>query len=776
MSRSLLEWALWYAEQGFRVIPLQGIRKGTCTCGDTGCRSQGKHPLKGSSGATDGTRDEAKLRAWFTGYEVPERNIGLCTEDWLFVVDCDVKPDKGIDGREKWAEIVRQHGGTLPDTPEQISGSGGTHQLFRKPADWPVAGYLGKKPHKYRDADNVEKQHPGDGIDIKTGNAYIVVHPSQNASGTYQWEASSELGAVPIADAPNWLLTLLRNVDDRIQVDTAERLPPDEAKRIKSALNYLDPECHHDDWVAVGMCLQSTRANDEAFAIWFNWSQEAEEKIATRKYARTKWVSFRKEGDGTRTLGTLYAMARAKGWIDPIAEEGAKIAELITRKPRLVLAAANDDVAPGAKLPDLPAETMLATLARWMEQCAGLPQDAATFTAVALACAVAARNYKRGPAPDSPIRQTHGVFLLAGEGGLGLRAIMALQTLYGAVHATHLLQMQRITTAQRLLRLLADTPNPLYLCTDLADVAKLARRQTTNGTLAQVLIEFANAQTLFQMPLHGHHDLGITADKTLQRHLSLHSPSPSMFAPLHPFDLADIHVQQAAIRNIVEGAHIWNCEQTPRRLDSMDVPPWAADAIKAVLRPNPPPGDLSGQLGLCGIHPPTTPYHINSDLPDAPDYAMLTIHEHERALRVSAALAAFEEPTRPGVTKAHATFARDFVIACRSAREQQRKVAESEDGKVSNAAKVLADITRLGPKGANNSKLAAFSRRYKGLSDQQRADLIEQMKTDGDIVEMQEPGRRAPVFVAAVFVADKSQDKKDEKKTGVSRPSVGFGT
>jgi len=34
----LLDAALKYALRGFRVLPLNGIRAGVCTCGDTDCR------------------------------------------------------------------------------------------------------------------------------------------------------------------------------------------------------------------------------------------------------------------------------------------------------------------------------------------------------------------------------------------------------------------------------------------------------------------------------------------------------------------------------------------------------------------------------------------------------------------------------------------------------------------------------------------------------------------------------------------------------------------
>ena len=37
--------ALAYARRGWRVFPLHGIVRGTCTCGHPDCSSPGKHPL-----------------------------------------------------------------------------------------------------------------------------------------------------------------------------------------------------------------------------------------------------------------------------------------------------------------------------------------------------------------------------------------------------------------------------------------------------------------------------------------------------------------------------------------------------------------------------------------------------------------------------------------------------------------------------------------------------------------------------------------------------------
>ena len=60
----LLDAALKYALRGFRVLPLNSIRTGGCTCGDSDCRSPGKHPLT-AHGATEASSDEMTIRGWW---------------------------------------------------------------------------------------------------------------------------------------------------------------------------------------------------------------------------------------------------------------------------------------------------------------------------------------------------------------------------------------------------------------------------------------------------------------------------------------------------------------------------------------------------------------------------------------------------------------------------------------------------------------------------------------------------------------------------------------
>ena len=84
----------------------------------------------------------------------------------------------------------------MPETVESQTGGGGRHIFFKHPG--------GKIPNS---AGKV-----GPGLDIRGDGGYIVTAPSLHISGRrYEWEASSDPGEVPVAEAPGWLLAMLGN-------------------------------------------------------------------------------------------------------------------------------------------------------------------------------------------------------------------------------------------------------------------------------------------------------------------------------------------------------------------------------------------------------------------------------------------------------------------------------------------------------------------------------------------------------------------------------------
>lgn len=147
--------ALWYAEHGLRVFPLE---------------VGGKRPLPGSRGCKDATTDPERIRAWWAAD--PTRNLGLATGHLVDVIDVD-----GSAGVHSWAQL-----GDLPPVLGTVSTprAGGTHLYVAATGDGNAAGLW-------------------PGIDYRGRGGYVVAPPSRGAGGVpYRWRrplAVSQLSA-----------------------------------------------------------------------------------------------------------------------------------------------------------------------------------------------------------------------------------------------------------------------------------------------------------------------------------------------------------------------------------------------------------------------------------------------------------------------------------------------------------------------------------------------------------------------------------------------------
>ena len=142
---SMLGVALWYAERGLRVFPLQPGRK---------------IPFGGSRGCHDATTDADRIRAWWTN--TPDANIGLATGHLVDVVDIDGAP--GQKSRvEHWEDLF----GRIDDdalakvlTPRP----GGMHIYVPATGDGNAAGIV-------------------PGVDYRGAGGYVLAPPSVIAPG-----------------------------------------------------------------------------------------------------------------------------------------------------------------------------------------------------------------------------------------------------------------------------------------------------------------------------------------------------------------------------------------------------------------------------------------------------------------------------------------------------------------------------------------------------------------------------------------------------------------
>jgi hypothetical protein len=226
-SDQCLSAALDYAKRGWPVLPLHTIRNGVCTCSKgKDCGTPGKHPrwVKDTleHGVKDATTDPDIIRSWWEKY--PDSNVGIATGARSFdALDIDIKPH--LDGNDTLRDLIEQHG-PLPDTLEQITGSGG-RQIFFKPTSR---------------LKNEVKFAPG--LDIRTDAGLVVAPPSLHVSGNrYEWEASSRFDEVELAVMPEWLIDVATRAPQQEQTSEPCRDATEQLLQLRGKCKFIDHSC-----------------------------------------------------------------------------------------------------------------------------------------------------------------------------------------------------------------------------------------------------------------------------------------------------------------------------------------------------------------------------------------------------------------------------------------------------------------------------------------------------------------------------------------------------
>jgi putative DNA primase/helicase len=101
-----------------------------------------------------------------------------------------------------------------------------------------------------------------------------------------------------------------------------------ESERALSALNFLDAGCSREEWVRIGMAAKSSGL---VFEDFHGWSANAG-NYKDRKSCLSVWKSF--DIAGGVTQGTLYGMAKAKGWVDPNKSKWISTAHKVEKTPK----------------------------------------------------------------------------------------------------------------------------------------------------------------------------------------------------------------------------------------------------------------------------------------------------------------------------------------------------------------------------------------------------------------------------------------------------------
>ncbi len=177
-NNAMLQAALSYATQGFKVFPL---------------KPRGKTPIT-PHGLKDASQLQATIKEYWQKY--PNANIGLVC-DGLLVLDFDGKA--GAESKKrliaKYGElprtwIIKTGGGTQAEPKER-----GEHYVYRVPTNLNIRPGAGKYGYQ--------------NLDIRANDSYIV------ASSSITRLPYETIDDSPVADAPSWLIDMTRNNDNR---------------------------------------------------------------------------------------------------------------------------------------------------------------------------------------------------------------------------------------------------------------------------------------------------------------------------------------------------------------------------------------------------------------------------------------------------------------------------------------------------------------------------------------------------------------------------------
>lgn len=165
-SNVKLQAAYVCAAMNWKIIPVHHVfPDGSCSCGRPNCNAPGKHPII-SRWKYKCTSDYEAISIWWAMW--PDANVGIvCGASGIVVVDIGPLP-----GVEEYLTTLLQELGldSLPTTVEARTGSGGRHLVFRDGGN-AIPSTAGIRP----------------GIDIKANSGLIVVPPSANRNGPYEW-------------------------------------------------------------------------------------------------------------------------------------------------------------------------------------------------------------------------------------------------------------------------------------------------------------------------------------------------------------------------------------------------------------------------------------------------------------------------------------------------------------------------------------------------------------------------------------------------------------
>jgi hypothetical protein len=280
--------ALAYAARGWAVFPAD-ISDG---------QKKSHKAAAYSNGAKWGmTRKPDQIKLDFTRW--PDA-VGLPTgiENLIFVVEADTLKGHNVDGIASMRALEGEHG-KLPDTLTAESPTASIHRYFKHPGNG------------IKIKNSTSEIAPG--VDVRGDGGMVIAPPSVRADGTYRW-----LNNLPIAEAPNWLIDLVKEQPRTRAVPNAEiRLEGNgtASSEVMAALAVIDPDINRTAWFAIGCALFKALGDEAGFEAWNEWSFKGQ-KYPGQREMTVQWQSIAaKDGYGW-SAGTIYYHANEAdlGW------------------------------------------------------------------------------------------------------------------------------------------------------------------------------------------------------------------------------------------------------------------------------------------------------------------------------------------------------------------------------------------------------------------------------------------------------------------------------
>lgn len=733
-ERSMLHYALRYAERGFSVVPLHYIlADGACSCGVVhdgkdgrpSANGIGKHPhtLYARHGALSATRDPEIIRRWWS--VDPQMNIGLAMGEASGVIAVDIDPRDG--GDETWQQFLDRQKASVPDTLVQQTGGGGQHILFAYSPD-------------------VTVRSPGKGIQIKGNGGYIVAEPStHHTGGRYLWDAEADpLEGAPAAAIPAWLAAPKAATVHALGGGVMTGyLHPDRVAELRAALQHIDAD-DYTAWLSVGMALHSTDA-PEAFDLWDEYAQRSAKYDPAA--LRGKWQSFGKRAQQLN-VESIFVWARDQGWSGDYARVAVPV-ETVRIAPPPGPRAVQDTPA-GRGLLEIPG--ILGRVVDWANATAPKPQPIfAVGAALALGSVVCGRRYM-----GMPWRNWPSLYLIhVGKSGSGKEyARHVISTALEAAEMPNLMGPSSYASDSAVLGALMNHPCHLAV---IDEIGALLRNLQSDGAMygrsaVNTLVEAWGAVG-GQMRPKAFSTQGMRADQA-QADLArvVYNPAISLLGMTTPGTfygaLGESSIEGGFLsRMIVLETDVGR--QPMGEFDGAEMPPIVADWIKRA-RAGTGGGNLSAIETPAGMRPSPVLVPMTAgarDLFKAFESDTLRLQDQlevegmaeiegrsvEKALRIAVILAVSERVDAPQINPDHATWAIELVRwsganTCTAVREHMHgsRFAQWQ-------AEVLRVIHKGGERGRTERDLTKMCRTYDGLEIRQREQVLRALQAKGAV-------------------------------------------